>query len=82
MLNDLLCGFKVIENPYMVVDGEPYRVRRTWKDRLFTRPWRPLESTKMVTPKVPSDEILVLKQHQTLVMHPEIAAKLKAQADA
>ena len=52
MLNELglerLMGLRIIENPLMVEDGEPYEIRRTWRERLFSWPWRPLRATRMV----------------------------------
>lgn len=29
---------------------KPFRVRRTWFERYFTRPWRPWRLTRWVTP--------------------------------
>lgn len=30
-------------------EQEVYQVRRSWKERLFTRPWKPLQKTKLWT---------------------------------
>ena len=35
-------GVKIIESLLMVEDGAPYEVKRSWRERLFSRPWRPL----------------------------------------
>lgn len=33
-------------------------VKRTWKERLLTWPWRPLRKTKYVTTQVPSKQVI------------------------
>lgn len=67
-------GFKIIKNVLLTKAGEPYEVNRTWKERIFTLPWRPLQAKKLVTPQVPSDDIL--RHGNKLYMHPETADKL------
>lgn len=69
-------GMRVIESPYLTQPGTPYTVRRTWRERLFSRPWRPLVVTRTVVPQVPYDGVVKLNEH-TLVMHPEMFRKLK-----
>lgn len=68
---------RIIESLLMVDDGEPYAVSRSWKERLLTRPWQPLKSTSMVTPKIPKKYALQFRNGD-LVMHPVTAAKLRA----
>jgi hypothetical protein len=60
---------KIIVDPLLVKDGDPYPVKRTWKERLFTRPFRPLQRTRMITPKVPDTSVYVIDG--VMVMHPE-----------
>lgn len=50
-------GMDIYENPAMVVPGKPERVRRTWRERLFSLPWRPLQATRVVIPMVPDPQI-------------------------
>jgi hypothetical protein len=69
-------GIRIIESIACVEPGEPIAVRRTWRERLFSRPWRPLEATKMVTPMLPSAQAYWINAH-TVVMHPEMAWRLK-----
>lgn len=38
-------GMRIIASQYVCDDT---RVKRSWKERLFERPWRPLERWKMV----------------------------------
>lgn len=68
---------RIIESLLMADDGEPYEVPRTWKERLLTRPWRPLKTTRMVVPKIPKKDAMRFRDG-TLVMHPVTAAKLRA----
>lgn len=72
---------KIIESRLMVEDGEPYEVKRSWRERLFSRPWRPLLPTRTVVPKVPKREAMLLSDG-SLVMHPEIAKMLRQQTKA
>lgn len=36
-------------------------VRRTWKERLLTLPWRPWQAVKVVVETVPSEEIYLVQ---------------------
>jgi len=63
---------KIIYDDRLVEEGESYDVKRTWKERLFTLPWRPLKATKTITPMVPMTEALVMPDG-TMVMHPKLA---------
>lgn len=74
-LNDLLSGFRVIEDNSMVEDGEPYKVKRTLKDRLFSRPWKPLKTQRTVVPKKPKRVALTIGN--TLIVHPEMAKEFR-----
>ena len=80
VLNDMLCGFRIIENPMLTVAGEPYTVKRTWKERLFSKPWRPTRATKTIVPQVPSRE--VVQYGRTLIMHPVLKKELLVKLDA
>ena len=73
-------GVKIVTSIHMVVDGEPYEVPRTWKERLFSRPWRPMRKTRTEIPKVPSREALQLPDG-SLVMHPAMATELRRMWD-
>ena len=73
----MIAGMRIIENAHMVKDGEPYEVRRTWKERLFSLPWRPLLARRTVVPKVPRRAIIQLP-NGALVMHPVVAEELRA----
>jgi hypothetical protein len=71
-------GIRIIENPYLTEPGEPYEVKRTWRERIFSRPWNPMKTMKTIIPMVPKKEAIQLPDG-SLVMHPEMAAELRAQ---
>lgn len=73
----MINGLRIIENPRMTVPGDPYAVRRTWRERLLTRPWRPWQRERWVTPMLPSKDCYVLT-NGCVVMHPETAKALRA----
>lgn len=66
----MLSGMRVIESPLLT---EPREVRRTWYERLFTRPWRPLGATRTV--QVPSKTIYRIGP-DVLLMHPATLREL------
>lgn len=72
--------FKIIESLAMVEDGEPYEECRTWKERLFTRPWKPFKKTRTIVPKVPMKSIFKTPDGM-LIMHPSLAAQLRRQIE-
>lgn len=71
--------FKIRESIFVTEDGEPYEEPRTWRERLFSLPWRPLQATRTITPKVPSRAVYELLDG-SLVMHPETAAMVREAA--
>lgn len=73
----MIGGIRIITDINMVEDGQPYEVRRTWRERLFTLPWRPMKATRVVVPRVPTREILRLSDG-TMVMHPVMLEELKS----
>lgn len=73
-------GLRIIESPYLEEDGEPVTVRRSWRERLFSRPWRPFVTTRTVIPKIPYRGAVRLNQ-TTIVMHPATVLELKKSLD-
>lgn len=69
-------GVRIMEDPNLVRDGAPRYVRRSWRERLFSRPWRPLQRTRIVTPKEPSPEVLRIRPG-VVAMHPATAQALR-----
>ena len=72
----LFSGLRVIESVWLTVDGEPCEVRRSWSERLFSRPWRPFKATRTVIPKLPHPGAIQLDT-KTIMMHPETYRQLK-----
>jgi hypothetical protein len=62
---------RVIESEYMV-DTETVTVRRSWRERLFSLPWRPLTATKQETRTTPRPSALQLRNGD-LIVHPHFA---------
>ena len=75
MMDGLLYGMPVFTNPHMTEAGEPYEVRRTWRERLLSRPWRPLQATRTVVPQVPSRAII--KAGARLICHPAMLDEIR-----
>jgi hypothetical protein len=73
-----LYGLKIYENPNLTVPGPPIQVPRTWKERFFSKPWKPWQATKTIVPMVPSKQIIKLPDG-ALVMHPEMHRELRKQ---
>jgi len=69
-----IAGKQLIENPNMVVFGESYDVRRSWRERLFTRPWKPWVIFKRLTPMVPMKKLLLAGDK--IIGHPEAIKEL------
>ncbi len=61
-------GFQIVTDANLVVAGVPCLIHRPWCERLFTRPWRPLRSTRWFTPWIASTKII--RMGNMLVMHP------------
>lgn len=80
-------GIPVYESEALTVEGEPYEVRRPWKERLFSWPWSPLQATRTVVPQVPdprfyvSNDPLLPIPGKCIFAHPETARKLKEQRE-
>lgn len=69
-------GLRVIESRLLEQDGEPRQVRKTWRARLCSWPWRPWQATTTVVPKVPYQGAFRLDKN-TVVMHPDTIRKLR-----
>lgn len=69
-------GMRVILSPHLTKSGEPQRTRRSWKQRLLERPWRPWEAEDVFIPQVPMMTAIRLNAN-TLLMHPAMWAEIK-----
>ena len=71
-------SMKVITSLWLTESGTPYEQRRTLRERLFTRPWRPWVTTRTEVPQIPSTNVLQLT-NGTIVMHPARWEQLKSE---
>jgi len=67
-----LNGLEVFTSPYVpcVMDKE---VRRTWKERLFSLPWKPWKSIKVIR----KEGMIISLPGGSLLMHPRTLEDLK-----
>ena len=71
-------GLPVIESIYATVPGQPYPVRRSWRERWLTWPWHPFMTIRLVTPMVPT----CYHTSFGLVAHPAVIASLRRSQEA
>ena len=76
-LSDLL-KFRLIESPLMV-RHEQRRVKRSWTERLFSRPWRPWVVEKIVVDVVPLDKVLIDYVDRVVIGHSQTIRRFKEQ---
>lgn len=74
-------SYMIIENENMTVPGNPIKIDRTWSERLFSFPWNPFRTTKWITPREPSKEVII-GPGGAMVMHPQTAHAFLAEIDA
>lgn len=72
-------GKQIITSAFLTKTSGPFSVRRTWRERLFSWPWKPFKATKTITIQVPSDEVLVMADR--IIMHPEMFRRLQDKLD-
>jgi hypothetical protein len=70
-----IAGFRIIESKWMVVP-EVRVIKRSWIERLFSRPWTPLTRVRHETVNVPLRT--VYRNKDMLIMHPEIAREIRS----
>jgi hypothetical protein len=73
-------GMRIIENANLTEPGEPVSVRRSWRERLFSRPWKPWQATRLVIPQIPYHGAIRLND-RTLIMHPGTLRELRKQLE-
>lgn len=73
-------GVEIRTNMWLTEDGEPRQVRRSWRSRLFSRPWRPWRATFTEIPQVPSKRLIQLTATRWMC-HPAMLEELKRQLD-
>jgi len=67
-------SYAIIESDQLY-ETKTRSVRRSWRERLFTRPWRPWIATKTISYRVPSECIYVMDDK--IVCHPSVAEALR-----
>lgn len=68
-------GVRFIESTYLTEPREQV-VQRTWRERLFSRPWRPLIAEKTIFVEVPLRQAFQISNN-TVVVHPEFLREIK-----
>lgn len=71
----LFRGMPVVTSLFLTEAGEPIEVRRTWRERFLSRPWRPWKRTKAVIPQVPRRDALVMGGQ--ILVHPAMLSELR-----
>ena len=73
-LGSIINGNRFVEAPLMT---EPKLIEepRNWKERLFTRPWRPMKKTKFTSIQVPSRQVMCIDG--TYYAHPAMIEEIR-----
>lgn len=67
-------------NGLRIIIQSPYtqQIKRTWKERLFTLPWTPLQRYKTeYVDLIPDGEVIVDKVNSTVYCNPRMYDKIK-----
>lgn len=72
----IMSGYRLMSNP-LLTDTRTREVPRTWKERLFTHPWRPLKKTRTESYQVPSRQVIVIAEHRVMVAHPVMVKEIE-----
>ena len=73
-----MLGMSLFKNPSMVVQRNEI-IRRTWKERFFSLPWRPWIATRLIIHYDPDPRVYIYGNR--LIAHPDIIEKLINQLD-
>lgn len=68
-------GKHVITSLFMTEAGDPIEVRRGWRERLWSWPWRPWRRTRTIIPQMPSKTVYVTQN--SIVIHPAMLDELR-----
>lgn len=60
LLGSIINGNRWVEAP-LLTEPKLTEEPRSWKERLFTWPWRPMKKTKFTTIQVPSRQVMCLQ---------------------
>lgn len=73
-------GIRVITSEWLTEAGEPVTVRRSWRERLLTWPWRPFQTTRTYVPQIPYRGAYKLPSG-VMLMHPDTFRSLGCRED-
>lgn len=69
-----IAGFDIVIDINMI-DYHTRTIKRSWAERLFTLPWKPLNDTKEEIYTTQKESVLILPNENTMVMHPDLAKR-------
>ena len=69
-------GLQVISSKNMTKEKT---VSRSWRERLFSLPWRPLQKTKIV--RVTTEDVFIDRQRSIVYCHPSLLNKVRNAID-
>lgn len=75
---DLFGGLRICEAEHLTKTEECF-LRRTWRERLFTWPWRPWRATRKIFIQVPDPNFYVVGD--MVLCHPAMARELRERLD-
>ena len=75
-MSRLVLGLQIVENQDMVVEDGITIVKRSWRERIFSRPWRPLQRTKEIIRFVPDPYVYLIRDRNIIIAHPITVIKL------
>ncbi len=84
---DAMLHVRILESNHLTITRS-VPVRRTWRERLLTRPWRPWVARRTETRVEPNPEILWVRVStpfgliESMVAHPATVARLRQQVAA
>ncbi len=76
-LTNNFTGIEIRESTALTETSDPFKVRKSWKERLISWPWKPWVKTKWVTKQVPSDEIMHDRVNNVFYCHPVMKKQLE-----
>jgi hypothetical protein len=71
----------IIESEFLTVFAGIRVRKRTWKERLFTWPWKPWKATLSETLYKPDENVYIVPDssgHKSIMCHPSVAAQVRA----
>ncbi len=71
----MIGDMRVRLSEWLTEAGDSVEVKRTWRQRLFSRPWQPWRRTFTMIPQVPMKSALLINGE--LMMHPQMFEQFK-----